>query len=48
MSALASLLAGSYPAEDLHEGWKLILKNQFHDILPGSHVTQAFHDGLKD
>ena len=48
MSALASLLGGSYPQEDLHEGWKLILKNQFHDILPGSHVTQACHDALKD
>jgi alpha-mannosidase len=48
MSALASLLGGSYPGEDLHEGWKLMLKNQFHDILPGSHVTQAFHDALKD
>jgi alpha-mannosidase len=48
MSAIASLLGGSYPGEDLHEGWKLILKNQFHDILPGSHVTQAFHDALKD
>jgi len=48
MSALARLLGGSYPGEDLHEGWKLILKNQFHDILPGSHVTQAFHDALKD
>ncbi len=48
MSALASLLGGSYPQEDLREGWKLILKNQFHDILPGSHVTQAFHDAAKD
>ncbi|MBM3133958.1 MAG: alpha-mannosidase [Chloroflexi bacterium] len=48
MSALASLLGGSYPQEDLHEGWRLILKNQFHDILPGSHVTQALHDALKD
>jgi alpha-mannosidase len=48
MSAIASLLGGSYPGEDLHEGWKLILKNQFHDILPGSHVTQAFHDALRD
>jgi alpha-mannosidase len=48
MSAIASLLGGNYPGEDLHEGWKLILKNQFHDILPGSHVTQAFHDALKD
>jgi len=48
MSAIASLLGGSYPGEDLREGWKLILKNQFHDILPGSHVTQAFHDALQD
>ena len=41
-------MGSSYPQEDLHKGWKLMLKNQFHDILPGSHVTQAFHDALKD
>ena len=48
MSAQANLLGLGYPSEDLHEGWKLILKNQFHDILPGSHVTQAFHDAIRD
>ena len=26
----------SYPAERILENWKLILLNQFHDILPGS------------
>ncbi|MCG8307934.1 MAG: glycosyl hydrolase-related protein [Cytophagales bacterium] len=32
----------------LVQGWKLILKNQFHDILPGSHVNQAYHDAMKE
>lgn len=26
----------------LHEGWKLILLNQFHDIIPGSAITEAY------
>ena len=48
MAALASLDGSEYPAEELLEGWKIILKNQFHDILPGSHVNKAFHDSLND
>lgn len=26
----------------LHDGWKLILLNQFHDIIPGSAITEAY------
>nr|WP_154891057.1 alpha-mannosidase [Paenibacillus xylanexedens] len=26
----------------LHEGWKLILLNQFHDIIPGSAITESY------
>jgi alpha-mannosidase len=48
LSALASLDGAAYPADELLEGWKIILKNQFHDILPGSHVNSAFHDSIKD
>ena len=30
--------------EKLHKGWKLILKNQFHDIIPGSSITEVYKD----
>ncbi|MCL6456386.1 MAG: alpha-mannosidase [Gorillibacterium sp.] len=26
----------------LHDGWKLILLNQFHDIIPGTAITEAY------
>ncbi|KQY80677.1 alpha-mannosidase [Paenibacillus sp. Root52] len=26
----------------LHDGWKLILLNQFHDIIPGSAITESY------
>lgn len=42
------LLGGNYPREKLNTGWKTLLKNQFHDILPGSHVTQARKDAVED
>jgi alpha-mannosidase len=33
-----------YPLEKLNEGWQMILTNQFHDSLPGSHITEVFGD----
>ncbi len=35
------LLGDSYPAEKMEEGWKLLLTNQFHDILPGTSIHEA-------
>ncbi|MEC0169224.1 alpha-mannosidase [Paenibacillus graminis] len=29
-------------ARQLHKGWKLVLLNQFHDIIPGSAITEAY------
>lgn len=37
-----------YPAEKLRELYKKFLVNQFHDILPGSHITPVFRDCMKD
>jgi alpha-mannosidase len=48
LSAVAELLGGRYPKEELDEGRKIILKNQFHDILPGSHVTEARDDAVEE
>lgn len=35
---------GSYPKSDLDEGWKIILRNQFHDIIPGSSIGEVYED----
>ncbi|MBB6694216.1 alpha-mannosidase [Cohnella xylanilytica] len=32
----------------LHEGWKLILLNQFHDIIPGSAISEAYRTSEKE
>ena len=34
--------------EELTEGWKLILTNQFHDIIPGSSIHEVYEDSRKD
>ncbi len=40
---LASLLpVNAYPAEELEQTWKQLLINQFHDILPGSSITEVY------
>lgn len=37
----------SYPSAALLEGWKVILLNQFHDILPGSSIREVYEDFQK-
>ena len=37
-----------YPAAQLDEAWKLLLLNQFHDIIPGSSIHWANDDCLRD
>lgn len=36
-----------YPSAALLEGWKVILLNQFHDILPGSSIREVYEDSQK-
>jgi len=33
-----------YPKEQLDAGWKIILRNQFHDIIPGSSIHEVYED----
>lgn len=48
-ASLASLYCQEpYPAEDLRTAWKKILFNQFHDILAGSSIEQAYEDSRND
>ena len=37
-----------YPEEQLRELYKLLLVNQFHDILPGSHIAPVYRDAMAD
>jgi len=43
-----ALLGKEYPAERLDESWLTILKNQFHDIIPGSSIREVYEDSEKE
>lgn len=50
-ATLAALGGAGYPAEKLERLWKTVLLNQFHDILPGSSISEVYkdaHRGLED
>ena len=34
----------SYPRQFINDGWKIILLNQFHDIIPGSSIKEVYED----
>jgi alpha-mannosidase len=38
----------TYPQQELEELWKLVLLNQFHDIIPGSSVREVYEDSDRD
>lgn len=47
---LLSVLAAppeEYPAQELEDCWKLLLLNQFHDVLPGSSIAPVYQDALE-
>ena len=37
----------SYPGKELDHLWKLLLLNQFHDILPGSSINMVYKDSAR-
>lgn len=47
LSSLAKLAGETYPQEEIAENWQLVLLNQFHDILPGSSITEVYEDSQK-
>lgn len=48
LNAWAHSLGAPNQQEQLNAGWRLILLNQFHDILPGSSVQQVYVDSNAD
>ncbi|MEH2116721.1 alpha-mannosidase [Nostoc sp.] len=46
-ATLATVCCGvTYPKAEIEAAWKLVLFQQFHDILPGSSITQVYLDAL--
>lgn len=50
LSALADIMTGAaaYPQAELRQGWEHLLRNQFHDILPGSSIHAVYEDCRED
>ncbi|RYG45381.1 alpha-mannosidase, partial [bacterium] len=45
---LSAFAPGTYPSGELEAAWKLVLLNQFHDIIPGSSVREVYEDSDRD
>ena len=43
----SSLAPVKYPAQEFDRGWKELLTTQFHDSLPGTHVSEAYEELLE-
>jgi alpha-mannosidase len=48
LAAWAWALGGPALQGRLNEGWRLIMLNQFHDVLPGSSIAQVYADADRD
>lgn len=48
LSLLRMRQGKDYPQEELNRCYKMLLLNQFHDILPGSHIHPVYEDAMKD
>lgn len=48
-ATLATVSCGvTYPKAEIEAAWKQVLFQQFHDILPGSSITQVYTDALPE
>ncbi|MFB0844234.1 alpha-mannosidase [Paenibacillus oleatilyticus] len=50
VNSLAMLLNGehAYPVETLRKSWIITLRNQFHDIIPGSSIGEVYEDSREE
>lgn len=44
---VSALQGGSYPSKQLDALWKILLLNQFHDILPGSSIAEVNDEAIR-
>ena len=47
LASFAALLGGAKPV-NLEAAWRILLKNEFHDILPGSGIAETARDAEAD
>jgi alpha-mannosidase len=47
-SALSTLYGRKYPSEDFDRGWKRLLFDDFHDIMPGSGIAVNYLDAKRN
>jgi alpha-mannosidase len=48
LASCATRMGATYPQDELYSAWKLVMLNQFHDILPGSSIAQVYEDADRD
>ena len=48
LSVLSRLAGGAYPAQRIHDCWETVLRDQFHDIIPGSSIHEVYEDTRKE
>jgi len=48
LASVTSLFGKPYPYRDFLDGWRGVMFNQFHDILPGSHIYAVAKDAHED
>ena len=48
LSSWALVTGGKYDQQRIYDAWKIVLTNQFHDILPGSSITEVYTQADKD
>lgn len=44
LSAYAKCLGGTYDTEKIRHTWQTVLRNQFHDVIPGSAIKEVYED----
>ncbi|MGI5894454.1 MAG: glycoside hydrolase family 38 C-terminal domain-containing protein [Candidatus Merdivicinus sp.] len=42
LSSIGQIFGEAYPAREISDGWDTILLNQFHDIIPGSSISEVY------
>ena len=48
LSVLSFLRGGEYEQETFRTLWQTVLRNQFHDIIPGSSIHEVYEDSRKE
>lgn len=48
LSVLALANGGNYDSDNIDFCWKTLLRNQFHDIIPGSSIHEVYEDSDKE